>query len=345
MRSLFRNSVFKSLLAVTIVYTGLIRFSQAEENNPATVVNNAVRHFVVSNTYRYKEVSGKTIDYKLNHQSVGFAKGKIYLGFDVGNGDGILMRYSVDGKLELVSKKMPIGHCADMEFRQADGKLYVVLGGGKEAGKPWTMTKVARVDPDTLEFEELIDCSDLGYLGGGRGYEGMVGIDNETDTLIIYSKPDHKGQDPAELPKVSFLDWKGIPKAERPGFHVRPYSDWHVDPSLTEEHKTLLLMIPQGMQVVGKELWIFWTRVRKNVHGKGHWYDNVITTYDLGAQDGPDGYVPPTKTYRPTDDTTEGEGIAFDESTGDLWLGFRLDVGWKEGGDIIKRIPRSELKD
>ncbi|WP_433472100.1 hypothetical protein ACQPZP_24755 [Spirillospora sp. CA-142024] len=127
-----------------------------------------------------------------NMQGLAYARGRFYVGFDVGGGNGVIREYDRDGTTLKESAPLAVGHAAEISVRDRDGRLYVATGGGTNP------TKVNVVD--WRGEPEIVRTIDFGSLGNS----GLVAVDNRRDGLLVHAGPGDLG------PFVfAFTDLKG----------------------------------------------------------------------------------------------------------------------------------------
>lgn len=128
-----------------------------------------------------------------NLQGVAFWGGNIYVGYDIGKGNGVIRKYDIIGKLLEETSPLPIGHTAEMDFRESNKKLYVSNGGGKNPTLVYEINILSKKPTVTkkIDFQSL-------------GQAGLLAIDNQNDTLVIHSADNDKA-----APKISIADFNG----------------------------------------------------------------------------------------------------------------------------------------
>ncbi|RSD26990.1 hypothetical protein [Mesobacillus subterraneus] len=128
-----------------------------------------------------------------NLQGVASWDGNIFVGYDVGKGYGVIRKYNSKGKLLQETLPLPIGHTAEMDFRESNKKLYISNGGGKNP------TLVYEIDilSQNPSITKTIDFQSLGHAG-------LLAVDNQNDTLVIHTADDDKA-----APKISIADFNG----------------------------------------------------------------------------------------------------------------------------------------
>lgn len=152
-----------------------------------------------------------------NMQGLAYRGGRFLVGFDVGDGNGVIREYDRAGTRVKESAPLPVGHAAEISVDDATGLLYVATGGGTNP------TKVNVVDwaPSAPRVVRTID---VGYLGNS----GLVAVDPRRRGLLIHAGPDDQG------PFVfAFTDLDG---AERSRFGL-PYQG-----------------VPQGLEMAGDKI-------------------------------------------------------------------------------------------
>src|SRR5215213_10252593 len=64
-----------------------------------------------------------------NQQGLAYAGGRLYVGFDLdGRGSARIVAYDAQGHEVRRSGPLPLGHAAELSYREADGNLYVSDG-------------------------------------------------------------------------------------------------------------------------------------------------------------------------------------------------------------------------
>ena len=112
-----------------------------------------------------------------NEQGLAFADGMNYVGYDVGSGNGQIIEYDRTGVEVRRTGPIPIGHTAEISFRQADGNLYVSNGS--------TVKTLVHVVNMRLSPPAVIRTYDFTSLGT----YGKVAIDNQTDEMVLFAGP------------------------------------------------------------------------------------------------------------------------------------------------------------
>jgi len=117
-----------------------------------------------------------SVDKSRNNQGLAYINGFYYVGYDVGNGNGVIERYSKAGVLDISYGKVaiPTRHTAELAYREADDSLYAVSGGGNEK------TFVYKIAADGKTVTKAINFSDFGNAG-------LLAIDNTNDQFILAS--------------------------------------------------------------------------------------------------------------------------------------------------------------
>ena len=107
-------------------------------------------------------------------QGITFFNKNIYCGFDVGGGNGKIVKYNMSGKIISETSPMRVGHCADIGYRSRTNKMYITNGGGHN------LTHVYVVD-----YNKSLIINDLNY--GSLGTSALLAIDNVHDYLILHT--------------------------------------------------------------------------------------------------------------------------------------------------------------
>ncbi|MEG2289619.1 MAG: hypothetical protein RSC24_06590 [Clostridium sp.] len=107
-----------------------------------------------------------------NQQGLAYAMEHFYVGFDVGSGNGEIIKYTKSGKKIATTGSLVLGHCAELDFRESNGNFYVCNGGGSNP------TKVYEVDFDNKRVVKTMDLSQLGN-------SALICINNDIDEMIL----------------------------------------------------------------------------------------------------------------------------------------------------------------
>lgn len=155
---------FSTVLAATALTAGIL----AAANAPAAAGPGAGHTFT------------RLFDtpYAQNQQGLAWADGYHYVGFDMGGGQSRVVVYDDTGKEIRRSGLLPLGHAAELSFRQADGNLYVATGGGSNP----TYVNVVDMRPATPVVRRTYDFTALGN-------NGMVAVDNANDRMVVFAGP------------------------------------------------------------------------------------------------------------------------------------------------------------
>lgn len=116
------------------------------------------------------------VNQNYNNQGLAFWNGYYYVGYDLGNGKGMIERYAQNGVIDTSygGVAIPINHTADLAYRVKDGFIYSASGGGAE---PTYIRKIAK---DGKSVVESIDLTNYGN-------SALCAIDNHNDILILHS--------------------------------------------------------------------------------------------------------------------------------------------------------------
>src|SRR5215211_5769802 len=114
-----------------------------------------------------------------NQQGLAYGDGRFYVAFDLdGKGTARIVAYDAAGHEVRRSGRLPLGHAAELSYRQATGNLYVADG---TPGRPCRVTVVdMRQSPP-----RIVRRYDFSALGAG----GMVAIDNARDRMVVTAGP------------------------------------------------------------------------------------------------------------------------------------------------------------
>ncbi|GAA4499417.1 hypothetical protein GCM10023191_046310 [Actinoallomurus oryzae] len=117
-----------------------------------------------------------------NMQGLAYRRGRYYVGFDVGDGHGVIRVYDGSGNKLKETTQLAVGHAAELSFRDRDGHLYVATGGGTNPTKVHVVD-IAAANPQVIR---TIDFASLGN-------SGLVAVDNRRDGLLVHAGPDDDG--------------------------------------------------------------------------------------------------------------------------------------------------------
>ena len=208
-----------------------------------------------------------------NQQGLAVHDNVFYVGYDTGNDTARIDAYRGDGGLIASLNNVPLGHIAELSYSTATGYLYAANGGATNPTKVWAL----KADWSGLDLNSgasaIVDTIDLSSLGNN----GMVAVDDQNSRLLVFT-------------------------GTAPSFFVTPVSLTAV-PSATDAtvltHTVGQPMpitisgIPQGIEVVGNQLWVY-TSLKKKNH---------IARYDLSQIT-----TMPASTVGESDLVYEGEG-------------------------------------
>jgi hypothetical protein len=178
-----RKYIKKLFILFTILFTftlGTLNYFQIDAK--AATVQNAIKGTLLFE-----------IESTDNMQGVAYANGYYYVSFDVGNGYGVIRKYTEDGKLVQQSPPLLIGHSSEIEYREKNGNFYVSNGGGTNP------TKINEVNFNT-DNPYIVKTLDLSELGNSA----LVAVDNYSDTLVVHTAANDKAN-----PIISIIDFNG----------------------------------------------------------------------------------------------------------------------------------------
>ena len=184
--------------------------------------------------YRVRDLFGVAVG---NQQGLAVHAGTFYVATDVGGDSSRIDRYGPDGTPQAPLATLPIGHGAELSYSTTTNLLYAANGGGT------TPTHVWAIDPAT---GAIVSDADLSALGPN----GLVAVDDARGRLLVFTGTAAGGY---RLTPVPFTA-AGI---SSPG-QGTPIS---------------ITGMPQGMEVVGDELWVY-----TSLKGANH-----VQRYPLGV--------------------------------------------------------------
>lgn len=213
-----------------------------------------------------------------NQQGLATSGRLTWVGYDAGGGNARIVTYTWDGTYVGTSALLPLGHAAELEWRAVDDHLYVANGGTAGTG---VLTKVFAVHLDARGIAVFISKT---YDYTALGANGMVTVDNATDTMYVIGGPNAG-------------PWRVVP-------HVFGHAD---SPSFTVDDPGIIL---QGIGVSADgQLWIY---VSDPTAGASN---SRMDVFDLGSGD------PVSETVLSF--SGEGEGMAVNPTTGSVYVGAR----------------------
>ena len=114
-----------------------------------------------------------------SQQGLAYAYGRFYVAFDLdAKGTARIVAYDAAGHEVRRTGPLPLGHAAELDYRRADGNLYVAYGA---PGRPCRVTVVdMRHSP-----ARIVRTYDFSTLGTG----GMVAIDDARDRMVVSAGP------------------------------------------------------------------------------------------------------------------------------------------------------------
>ncbi|MBG2817562.1 hypothetical protein I4578_14745 [Proteus mirabilis] len=165
------------------------------------------------------------VNQNYNNQGLAFWNGYYYVGYDLGNGKGMIERYAQNGVIDTSygGVSIPINHTADLAYRVKDGFIYSASGGGTE---PTYIRKIAK---DGKSVVESIDLTNYGN-------SALCAIDNHNDILILHSTL--SGGD-SGLPTFTFFE----------------FGNW--DHPIKQFTLPKTLGVPQGMDVYDNSVYFY----------------------------------------------------------------------------------------
>jgi hypothetical protein len=133
------------------------------------------------------------VNQRLENQGLTYAGGFYYIGYDVGNGNGYVERYTKAGNLDsnFGGVAIPTRHTSELAYRPADGRLYAASGGGKEPAIVYRIAGDGRSVDFTYDFTQF-------------GNSALIAIDRENDLLLLSST---QSNGDAGNPTFRLIDW------------------------------------------------------------------------------------------------------------------------------------------
>lgn len=165
------------------------------------------------------------VNQNYNNQGLAFWNGYYYIGYDLGNGKGMVERYAQNGVIDASygGVSIPINHTADLAYRVKDGFIYSASGGGAEP------TYIRKIANDGKSVVESIDLTNYGN-------SALCAIDNHNDILILHSTL--SGGD-SGLPTFTFFE----------------FGNW--DHPIKQFTLPKTLGVPQGMDVYDNSVYFY----------------------------------------------------------------------------------------
>lgn len=167
---------------------------------------------------------GFRVDQARNNQGLAFHDGYFYVGYDIGNGNGYIERYTQAGVLDPDYGRVPVktNHTAELAYRSSDKRLYAVSGGGASP------TIVYRLSADGKAVDQTYDFSKYGN-------SGLLAIDNTNDLLVLSST-----QSGGDNGRATFRT-----------------IDWNRNNIVVNEFSLAYQGIPQGLEVIGDIIYYY----------------------------------------------------------------------------------------
>lgn len=118
------------------------------------------------------------VNQKMNQQGLAFDNKNYYIGYDIDNNQGIIIKYDKKGTEIKRTTKLPIGHTADLAIYNKE--IYIANGGGKNP------TKVYRLNFDKYKGIKTYDFTKYGH-------SALLSIDQTNDDFILHTVKNDKG--------------------------------------------------------------------------------------------------------------------------------------------------------
>lgn len=204
-----------------------------------------------------------------NQQGLAVRNGTFSIGYDIGNDQSRIDMVDSSGRLVGSLGPLPIPHVAELAFSTTTGMLYAATGGASTPTKvfvldpldpQWTMEQPT--DPSAV-IREAYDFS------GQLGNNAMVAVDDVNSRLLVFSGSTGSFS-------VSSVTLTATPVTDSTGAQVlNDDGSPKTIPAgtITATVPVAITGMPQGMDLVGQQLWIY-TSLKKVNH---------IAKYDLSA--------------------------------------------------------------
>jgi hypothetical protein len=193
--------------------------------------------------YRFSRLFG--VAERSNQQGLAYGGRSLWACFDTVNGGGRIVKYSRSGAVLKRSPILPLGHCAEIAYRERDGTLFAVdyVKGGSTAN-------IRIVDMRLATPRVIRTISVTRY-----GLAGMIAIDNVRDRLLVFG-----GRSPY---RFNFLSLSGTRASTKVTWRRQ----------VTHRGG---LGIPNGLEVIGDEF-LFST----SIASRGAIRSNRLHVFDL----------------------------------------------------------------
>jgi hypothetical protein len=210
-----KRSLSSILMAALIIatVTSMSLPSKATASTPATIPVNPT-------VWKATDSTAFLVNSTANMQGLAYHDDFYYIGFDVGNNQGMINKYTQKGVLVKSSGPLPIGHSAELSFRPKDNHIYAANGGGNN---PVIVYEV-NMDVTKPYIVKQIDLSKLGKAA-------LLGIDNDSDMLVIHSASSNIGN-----PTFSLTDFNG---------------------KIIKQFSVSNQGVPQGMEIYNKKIYFY----------------------------------------------------------------------------------------
>ena len=212
-----------------------------------------------------------------NQQGLAVHDGVFYVGFDNGDGSGRIEKYDGRGAPVGTIGPLAIGHAAELSYSTTTGLLYAANGGGGNRTMVWS------IDPSTGAIRDTFDLT-------GLGNNGMVAVDDAGRRLLVFAgTAGNYSVTPVALTQTTVTDLNGVTTSA---------------PQVGTAAPITVTGVPQGIELVGQQLWVY-TSLKRINH---------LAKYDLAAVSTPSA-------ESDLMNEGEGEGLAIDLPTGSIYVG------------------------
>ncbi|GAA4754172.1 hypothetical protein GCM10025783_28990 [Amnibacterium soli] len=185
-----------------------------------------------------------------NQQGLAVRNGMFYVGYDTGNDTSRIDLYD-GGTLMSSLGPLPISHVAELAYSTTTDRLYAATGGAK------TPTKIFVLDPTDPQWGMDAPTDPTAVIKGVYDFSGtlgnnaMVAVDDANKRLLVFS-----GATGAY--SVSSVTLTPSAETDENGVPLVPAG------TITATAPVSISGVPQGMDLVGQQLWIYTSTKKVN---------------------------------------------------------------------------------
>ncbi|GAA2749952.1 hypothetical protein [Amnibacterium kyonggiense] len=208
-----------------------------------------------------------------NQQGLAVRNGFFYVGYDIGNGQSKIERYDGTGMPAGTLGPLPIEHVAELAYSTTTDRIYAANGGSSTPTMVYAIDPVW--DPDAPPADPstaITQRFDLTALG----VNGMVAVDDVNKRLLVFSstaKSSGYQVSSVTLTDTPVLDANGAPVLNDDGTpKVVPAG------TVTATVPVSIDGVPQGIDLVGQQLWIYTSLKKVNHVAKYDLRSNALLT-------------------------------------------------------------------